>query len=137
MPAGLRKSPVEVQQCPLDSRGPGLRSSPLVQRRPLRSGAGEEARSGGGGGRRRGVCLVFKDEIHRISTIDLPERSPLPISTFSHMRTESHQAVDHLPIGGFLKKGYPYSQIIHFNGIVHYKPSIFDTPICGNSQLTN
>ena len=30
---------------------------------------------------------------------------------------------------GFLKQGYP--QIIHFNGIIHYKPTILDTPIYG------
>ena len=28
--------------------------------------------------------------------------------------------------GGFLK--YRYPQIIHFNGIFHYKPTILDTP---------
>ena len=36
-------------------------------------------------------------------------------------------------IGGFHTWGYP--QIIHFNGISRYKPSILGTPIYGNLQL--
>ena len=49
VPTGLGRSPVEVQRCPLDSRGPRLRSSSAhwyrevvveVQRHPLESGAG-------------------------------------------------------------------------------------------------
>ena len=35
--------------------------------------------------------------------------------------------------GGFLKQGYP--QIIYFTGIFPYKPTILDTPICGNLQM--
>ena len=79
VPTGLERSAVEVQRCPLDSRGPRLRSSSAhwypemivegrahwdrelaveVQQCPLRSGAGEEARKRGGegegGGGRRG-----------------------------------------------------------------------------------
>ena len=65
LPTGLERSPVEVQQCALISGdgcgGPaalaGIGSwrelAVEVQQCPLRSGAGEEARSGGGGGRRR------------------------------------------------------------------------------------
>ena len=33
----------------------------------------------------------------------------------------------------FLKQGYP--QIIHFNGIFYYKPSIWGYPICGNPHM--
>ena len=35
--------------------------------------------------------------------------------------------------GGFHKWGYP--QIIHFNRVFPYKPSIWGSPICGNSHL--
>ena len=35
--------------------------------------------------------------------------------------------------GGFLKWGYP--QIMHFNRIFHYKPSILGTPIYGNPHI--
>ena len=35
--------------------------------------------------------------------------------------------------GGFLTWGYP--QIIHFNGIFHYKPTILDNPHYGTPHL--
>ena len=38
-----------------------------------------------------------------------------------------------LGYGGFLKWGY--HQIIHFNGICHYKRTILDTPIYGNTHM--
>ena len=56
MPTGLGRSPVDVQRCPLDSRGPRLRSSSghCHQELARRRGGEEARRRGGEEARRRG-----------------------------------------------------------------------------------
>ena len=63
---------------------------------------------------------------------NMAELEPQSINESKEVMVNSHVDMNS-HTWGFLEVGYP--KIIHFNGIVHYRPSIWGYPTYGNPHM--